>query len=553
MTSYPIPNDALDDRLAFVGTSGSGKTYAAGTAVERLLDRRARVVVVDPLDVWYGLRLGGDGKTPAFPVVIFGGAHQDLPINEHSGALLGETVATMAESCIVALAGLPTKSAERRFMLAFLEALYRRAAGEPFHIVFDEADLWAPQKSSEPALQGLMEQIVRRGRVKGFIPWLITQRPAVLSKDVLSQADGLVAMKLTASQDRDALAAWIEGQADVREGRAIRDALPTKQRGEAVVWLPARGVLRQVTFPPKATFDSSRTPRRGEKAHATTLRPLDIPALRDRLATVEAEVAANDPAKLKARIRELERKVAAPAPARDEVAIGAARAEGYQAGYGVGYRDGTTGAVHHADRALEAFRASIAELSAAITEAPPPPSKPARSAAPADGPTRTSPVTGPTGSSADLPGTPLRLLTILAQHHPVTLTRSQLALMAGIKARGGNWNTAMARLRPYIEERGDGIAVTPAGIAVVGEVPPAPQTAEERIAMWRAKLPGAAARILDLLVAAYPRGVTKEDIGARLDLATRGGNWNTAMATLRRAGLVQDAGGGLRAHEDLWR
>ncbi len=49
--SYPIPSAALDDRLAFVGTSGSGKTYAAGTAVERLLAATAKVVIVDPLDV----------------------------------------------------------------------------------------------------------------------------------------------------------------------------------------------------------------------------------------------------------------------------------------------------------------------------------------------------------------------------------------------------------------------------------------------------------------------------------------------------------------------
>ena len=49
-------------------------------------------------------------------------------------------------------------------------------------------------------------------RLRGFIPWLITQRPAVVHKDVLSQADILIAMKLTASQDRDAIGAWIEGQ-----------------------------------------------------------------------------------------------------------------------------------------------------------------------------------------------------------------------------------------------------------------------------------------------------------------------------------------------------
>ena len=67
----------------------------------------------------------------------------------------------MAESCIVSLGGFGTKVGERRFMLAFLERLYRRATGEPFHIIFDEADLWAPQRPSEPQLQNLMEQIVR--------------------------------------------------------------------------------------------------------------------------------------------------------------------------------------------------------------------------------------------------------------------------------------------------------------------------------------------------------------------------------------------------------
>lgn len=166
---YPIPEAGLDDRLAFVGTSGSGKTYAAGTAVEKILARRGRVVIVDPLGVWWGLRLAPDGRsgTP-WPIIIFGGARGDLPLNEAAGRTIGETVATMRESAIVDLSGFGTKSSERRFMLAFLEALYRAAPGEPFHLVIDEADLFAPQKASEPQLQSLMEQIVRRGRVKGF-------------------------------------------------------------------------------------------------------------------------------------------------------------------------------------------------------------------------------------------------------------------------------------------------------------------------------------------------------------------------------------------------
>ena len=85
MTSHPIPDAALDDRLAFVGTAGSGKTYSAGTAVERLLHAKARVVVIDPLDVWFGLRLAADGiRASRFDLPIFGGAHADLPQAERA-------------------------------------------------------------------------------------------------------------------------------------------------------------------------------------------------------------------------------------------------------------------------------------------------------------------------------------------------------------------------------------------------------------------------------------------------------------------------------------
>ena len=43
--TLPIPDEALDDRLGFTGTSGAGKTYSAGTVVERVLERRGRVVI----------------------------------------------------------------------------------------------------------------------------------------------------------------------------------------------------------------------------------------------------------------------------------------------------------------------------------------------------------------------------------------------------------------------------------------------------------------------------------------------------------------------------
>jgi hypothetical protein len=93
-----IPDPALDDRLGFVGLSGYGKTFAALGREERILELGGRLIHVDPLGVAWGIRLEADGETPSpFNVVIFGGRHGDLPLTEHAGALIGETVARYGE------------------------------------------------------------------------------------------------------------------------------------------------------------------------------------------------------------------------------------------------------------------------------------------------------------------------------------------------------------------------------------------------------------------------------------------------------------------------
>jgi Helicase HerA, central domain len=221
--------DALDERIAIVGTSGSGKTYAAKGFVERLLDHGTRMAIVDPLGVWWGLRASADAAAAGYPVVVFGGRHADVPIDEGMGAALGRLIAREPLACVVDVSELGSAAARRRFMTAFAEAVYE-GNREPLHLVFDEADLWAPQRPTPEgtALLGRIEEIVRRGRVRGFIPWLITQRPAVLHKDVLSQADTLIAMKLTSSQDRAAVGAWIEGQAEEQRASDINAAIPNQ-------------------------------------------------------------------------------------------------------------------------------------------------------------------------------------------------------------------------------------------------------------------------------------------------------------------------------------
>jgi len=209
-----------------------------------------------------------------------------VALDKGMGAALGRLVGTHRIACVVDVSDLGSAAARRGFVTAFTGALHA-ANTEPLHLVLDEADLWAPQRAQPDGLDllGRIEEIVRRGRVRGFVPWLITQRPAVLHKDVLSQADVLVSMKLTASQDREAVGRWIEGQADRAEGRRILGALPRLARGEGWMWAPGHGVLAGVAFPRIRTFDSSATPQPTERTTAPGgLAAADLPAIRTALA-----------------------------------------------------------------------------------------------------------------------------------------------------------------------------------------------------------------------------------------------------------------------------
>jgi uncharacterized protein len=529
--STVLSADALDDRIAIVGTAGPGKTYVAKGFVERLLKAGARVTVVDPLGVWWGLRASADGAAPGYPVVVFGGRHGDVAITAEIGAALSRLIAGQTLACVVDLSKLGSSTARRRFMAAFAEALYE-ANEEPLHLVLDEADLWAPQRPIKgwESLLGHIEEIVRRGRVRGFIPWLITQRPAVVHKDVLSQADILIAMKLTASQDRDAIGAWIEGQADRQEGKRILGDLPRLQQGEGYLWAPGRGILRQVRFPAIRTFDSSRTPRRGERFTVPRTLAESLPRTGSSGVDLTAIVAA------------------LAAETRD---IGAVEKD--QPKYGQLERDlaatkARVAALDEENRALASRLAEIAALAAVGRNAPP-----VSISTPASSPETQPPWPRPSGHDVgsddrsrirvrgELHPAARKLLTALAWHAPARFSWAQAATLAGLKPSGGHFNAGRKALRDagFVVETNSIVAITETGLAAAGTVPAAPSTPAERLALWCERLPLPAPGILRVLAAAGESYTDAAELAASLGKKPSGGHWNSGIAALRNNGLIE--------------
>ena len=149
--------------------------------------------------------------------------------------------------------------------------------------------------------------LVALGRSRGFRIALLSQRPAKLHKDSLTQVQTLVAMCVVAPQDRDAIHNWIKGQGSPEKEKEIMASLASLNPGRGWVWSPRAGVLDCAQFPMPKTFDSSKAPEFEEKeGSAPVLVPVKMDEIKSRLGKVELDRKANDPKELKARIRELE-------------------------------------------------------------------------------------------------------------------------------------------------------------------------------------------------------------------------------------------------------
>ena len=106
------------------------------------------------------------------------------------------------------------------------------------------------------------------------------------------------------------------------------------------------------------------------------------------------------------------------------------------------------------------------------------------------------------------------------------------------------------RSRGLIQGNGDRLAITQAGIEVLGPWEPLP-TGPALIDYWRGRLGKAERLILEALTQAFPDALSKEEVAARAGYEANGGGFNNALGCLRTLELVQGRGE-LRASESLF-
>lgn len=302
-----LPLDFVTWTMADLGIKGSGKSHVAQVAAEELLDHGQQIVAIDPTDAWYGLRSSADGKSAGYPVVIFGGEHGQLPLEDAAGVELADAVMAGGFSCVLCTEGM-TAAGEIRVVREFLERLYRKNR-KPIHVFVDESDLFAPQQPHDPEDAKsirTMSNIVRRGRKKGIGCSLITQRPAELNKGVLAMCDMLVVLGMSHNLDIEQVERWVKNKRNPELARELVDSLPILQPGDAWAWHPRKNIHTRFRAREKRTFDSGATPKPGQqRREPRVLSQVDLQKLGQAISDAAARAKENDPKELKARVAKL--------------------------------------------------------------------------------------------------------------------------------------------------------------------------------------------------------------------------------------------------------
>lgn len=526
-----LPDQIVEQHCAVVGKTGSGKTYTAKVLVERMLESGRQVCIIDPTGVWWGLRAAADGLSTGHPVTVFGGDHGDVPIGPENGKHLAGILSDRNLPCVIDLSDMGAGE-QRRFMSDFAETLYRGGKGRPFYLVIDEADEFAPQGSlpEQKRVQGAVDRIVRRGRAKGFRVTLITQRPAVIHKNVLTQVNTLIAMRMTAPQDRNAIKAWVDGNADAGAAAGVLDSLASLNVGEGWVWAPEIDMLERMTFPQIATFDSSRTPEHGdEQPAAVALADVDVSELAALLAEGEEEKPKRG------------KRSAVPDPE-------ALRRE-YERGFAEGKAYALT-AINDAAHRLSTGLAGLQKEVERIHSNPP-------AAAPAPVQRRQKPA-GTAVDNRELPGPMSRIVDAIAWWNAIGVDspdRGMVAFVAGYSPKGSAFTNPLGGLRSrgLIDYPGSGlVALTGEGAEIAHGPGSTPDIAElhERV---MEKLKGPQRRILTPLLRAYPGALDREDLAGQADYSPAGSAFTNPLGSLRSLGLIgYPAPGTVRASDLLF-
>ena len=289
--------DYITKKVQILAKTDSGKTYTASKIAEELLKEKIPIVIVDPVSAYWGLK-------EKFEIVIFAdkrNKHVDYPLNDDKktidsqAELIADYLATNKTSAIIDLKYW-VESKQQQFMAKFAERLYHKIK-IPRHVFIEEADIFIPQSVVYPDeinSRHHVDNLVRRGRQEGIGCTVISQRPALVSKNVLTQSDLSIYLNLPSKPDLTPAKKEIEDDADMtkQQQQAVISRIKKLPRGEAFFYSPRwLGIKEFVRINKKETYHAGAT--RGatdwRADEDIILKPVNIEDVKEMLLSIATE------------------------------------------------------------------------------------------------------------------------------------------------------------------------------------------------------------------------------------------------------------------------
>ena len=240
--------ELLTGRGFVTGKSGSGKSNTASVVAEKLLDRGLSLLIVDIDGEYYGLKEEYE--------ILHVGADDECDIQvspEHAGKI-AELALEQHVPIILDVSSFLDEREAKELLTEVARQLFakEKKKKQPFLLVVEEIHEWLPEGGGLDECGRMLIKVAKRGRKHGLGMCGISQRPADVKKDFITQCDWLVWHRLTWGNDTKVVQRIL--------GSDYADWVEDLNDGEGFLMTDWDEEVRQVQFQRKRTFDGGATP-----------------------------------------------------------------------------------------------------------------------------------------------------------------------------------------------------------------------------------------------------------------------------------------------------
>jgi len=240
--------ELLTGRGFVTGKSGSGKSNTASVIAEKLLDNGFGLLIVDIDGEYYGLK-------EEYEILHVGGDEEcDIQVTEEHAGKIASLALEQNVPIILDVSSFLDEEEAEALLTEVAKQLFAKAKKQkqPFLMLVEECHEWIPEKGGMGEVGKMLIKIGKRGRKHGLGIVGISQRPADVKKDYITQCDWLVWHRLTWNNDTKVVGRILDNK--------YADAVEDLDDGEAFMMNDWAEEVRRVQFHRKQTFDAGATP-----------------------------------------------------------------------------------------------------------------------------------------------------------------------------------------------------------------------------------------------------------------------------------------------------